>query len=166
VIDRAWVLSRFYRVAYQGARVWWFLARPKMRGVKCVITRGDEVLLVRHTYGDRRAWELPGGSIKRGEEPLAAARRETLEELGLAIPDWIPLGDFFAERQRRTDKLYCFHAMVEDVLPVADRVEIAETGWFSRAAPPAETGRFVSLILSMSEDAAARRAEAAALQAG
>ena len=163
MFDRAWFLSRFYRVAYQAARVWWFFAQPKMRGVKCVITRGEDVLLVRHTYGDRHAWELPGGSIKRGEEPLAAARRETREEVGLAISDWTPLGDFFAEYEHREDRLYCFHTVVGDVAPIPDRIEIAEAGWFPRAAPPAETGRFVRLILSMSERAAAERAEAAAL---
>jgi 8-oxo-dGTP diphosphatase len=166
VVDRAWVLSRFYRVAYQAARVWWFLMRPKLRGVKCVITRRDEVLLVRHTYGDRRAWELPGGSIKRREGPLAAARRETLEEVGLTISDWIPLGDFFAEYEHRQDTLFCFHAVVDDASPVPDRVEIAEAAWFPWAAPPAETARFVPRILSMSADAAARRAQAAALRAG
>jgi len=158
MVDRAWLLSRFYRVAYQAARVYWFFVHPNKRGVKCVITRGDEVLLVRHTYGDRRAWELPGGSIKRGEEPLAAARRETLEELGLKISDWVALGDFFAKHEHRADTLYCFHAVVDDVSPVADRVEIAEARWFSSATPPLPTGRFVRRILSMSEGAASRAA--------
>lgn len=167
MLDRAWVLSRFYRAAYRAARVYWFFVRPKLRGVKCVITRGDEVLLVRHTYGDRRAWELPGGSIKRGEAPVAAARRETREEVGLAISDWISLGDFFAEHEHRSDTLFCFHAVVGDAAPVPDRVEIAEAAWFSWASPPAETGRFVRLILTMSEDEAARRTEPpAALRAG
>jgi 8-oxo-dGTP pyrophosphatase MutT (NUDIX family) len=161
MVDRAWLLSRFYRVAYQGARLYWFFLRPKKRGVKCVLTRGEEVLLVRHTYGDRRAWELPGGSIKRGEEPLAAARREILEELGLSISDWTALGDFFAEHEHREDTLYCFHAIVEDGVPVPDRIEIAEVSWFPSAAPPAPIGRFVRRILSMAaaEAEARERAE-------
>ena len=87
MIDRKRLASWCYRLAWHAARVYWFVARPRMRGVKCVITRGDEVLLIRHTYGDRGAWELPGGSIKRGEAPLAAARRETFEEVGLSISD-------------------------------------------------------------------------------
>jgi 8-oxo-dGTP pyrophosphatase MutT (NUDIX family) len=136
MVDRAWVLSRFYRVAYHLARVYWFVARPKKRGVKCAITRAEEILLVRHTYGDRRSWDLPGGSIKRGEDPL---------------------GDFFARYEHRDDTMYCFHAAVEDANPVPDRVEIAEARWFPTAALPAHTGRFVRRILSMSEAAAARR---------
>jgi 8-oxo-dGTP pyrophosphatase MutT (NUDIX family) len=156
MLDRASLLSRFYRVAYPLARAYWFLTRPKQRGVKCVITRGDYVLLVRHTYGDRGAWDMPGGAIKRGEEPLAAARRETLEELGLSISEWTALGDFFARYEHRDDTMYCFHAVVDGVEPVADRVEIAEARWFPAAALPARTGRFVRRILTMSETAAAR----------
>ena len=156
--DRAWLLSRFYRVAYQLARVYWFVARPKKSGVKCLITRGDEVLLVRHTYGNRREWELPGGAIKRRELPLDAARRETLEELGLSISDWSALGDFFAKYEHRKDTMYCFHAVVGDVTPAADRIEIAQVRWFPAAALPTYTGRFVRRILSMSEAAAATEA--------
>jgi 8-oxo-dGTP pyrophosphatase MutT (NUDIX family) len=155
MLDRAWLLSRFYRVAYQFARVYWFLTRPTKRGVKCVITRGDEVLLVRHTYGDRRAWDLPGGAIKRGEAPVEAARRETHEELGLSISDWTALGDVFARYRHQDDTMYCFHAVVDDASPVPDRAEIAEVRWFPSAAPPARAGRFVRRILAMSRAAAA-----------
>ena len=69
------------RCAYIGLRAYWFLTRPHVIGVKCVVTHGDDVLLVRHTYG-HRAWDLPGGTVKRREVPLAAAQREMHEELG------------------------------------------------------------------------------------
>ena len=154
--DRTWLLSRFYRVAYQLARVYWFVARPRQRGVKCVITRDGDVLLVRHTYGNRRAWDLPGGGIKRGEAPVDAARREIHEELGMEILSWTELGDFFAKYEHRADTMYCFHAEVDGVSPAPDRVEIAEARWFPTAAPPARVGRFVRRILAMSEAAAAR----------
>jgi 8-oxo-dGTP pyrophosphatase MutT (NUDIX family) len=121
-----------------------------------VIMRGDDVLLVRHTYGNRNAWELPGGAIKRGEKPVDAARREMREELSLAIDDWVELGDFFAPYEHRGDTMYCFRADVDGVSPVADRVEIAEVRWFPVADPPRSTGRFVRRILSMSEAAGAR----------
>jgi 8-oxo-dGTP pyrophosphatase MutT (NUDIX family) len=159
MLDRAWLLSHFYRVAYQFARLYWLVVRPTKSGVKCVLTRGGEVVLVRHTYGNRREWELPGGAIKRGEAPLEAARRETREELGLSISDWRALGDFFAKYEHRKDTMYCFHATVpDDAAPIADRAEIAEARWFPVASPPARTGQFVRRILAMSQLAGATTA--------
>lgn len=52
--------------------------------------RGLEVLLA-HPGGplwakrDLGAWSIPKGEIAPGEEPLAAARREVEEEIGLAV---------------------------------------------------------------------------------
>src|SRR5437763_5090787 len=96
-----------YRVAYAGLRTYWFVRRPKLSGVKCVLTDGDEVLLVRHTYGPR-AWDLPGGAIKRGEAPLHAASREMNEELGVSIDDWRALGAVRVIVDHRRDLVHCF----------------------------------------------------------
>lgn len=53
-------------------------------GSVCVIERSDgAVLLVRLSY--RNSWGLPGGLLKRGETAADAARREVLEESGLAV---------------------------------------------------------------------------------
>jgi ADP-ribose pyrophosphatase YjhB (NUDIX family) len=53
------------------------------------------LLLVEPVY--KPWWEVPGGVVEAGEEPLAGCRREVLEELGLALPvgdllvvDWAP----------------------------------------------------------------------------
>ena len=45
----------------------------------------DHVVLVRqYRYAiDRWIWELPAGSLEPGEDPVAAARRECHEEIGL-----------------------------------------------------------------------------------
>lgn len=53
-------------------------------GAMCCIERSDgHLLLVQQSY--RRRWGVPGGLLKRGEEPAAAARREVLEEVGVEI---------------------------------------------------------------------------------
>jgi predicted NUDIX family NTP pyrophosphohydrolase len=61
---------------------------------------GVEVLLV-HPGGpywakkDAGAWSIPKGEVETGEDLLAAARREILEETGLAIEgECLPLGSF------------------------------------------------------------------------
>jgi len=61
------------------------------------MTSKDEVILVRqyrHAIG-RYTWELPAGTLKPGEEPLAAARRECQEEIGMVAERLEPLGSYF-----------------------------------------------------------------------
>jgi len=65
-----------------------------------------EVILIRqYRYAiDRWIWELPAGSIDAGEAPLAAARRECEEEIGLSagrvtrLGAWFPSPGFCDER--------------------------------------------------------------------
>lgn len=148
MVLRTRVLALCYRVAFRVLRVYWLFARPTKRGVKCVLTRRDEVLLVRHTYGDRQLWELPGGAIKRDEAPLDAARREMREELGLTISDFSELGHFTAHEEHRHDTLYCFGAELNGAVPAPDRVEIAEARWFPAGAPPDPVGRFARYMMA------------------
>lgn len=138
-----------YRLAYRGLRVYWFLRRPDVDGVKCVLTNGQRVLLVRHTYGPR-AWELPGGAIKPSEAPLSAATREMAEELGVTIEDWTALGEIRGRMHYRHDILHCFQAEVGDSPLVLDRGELVVAGWFSGGQLPDDVGRYVRPILELS----------------
>jgi 8-oxo-dGTP pyrophosphatase MutT (NUDIX family) len=49
-----------------------------------VLIRDDagRILLVRHVEGH---WQLPGGAVEPGETPAEAARRECMEEAGVAV---------------------------------------------------------------------------------
>lgn len=58
-------------------------------GVTAVVTRGDEVLMVRRA--DDGSWTPVTGIIDPGEEPADAAVRETLEETGV-VADPVRLG--------------------------------------------------------------------------
>lgn len=50
-----------------------------------VVSRRNEVLLLRRRRGDAEEWVLPGGRPRPGEGMLACARREVAEETGVAV---------------------------------------------------------------------------------
>jgi 8-oxo-dGTP pyrophosphatase MutT (NUDIX family) len=137
-----------YRLAFVLLRTYWFVSRPTLRGVKCVITDGQDVLLVRHTYG-ARAWDLPGGTIKRGEPPIDTARREMREELGLRIEDWAPLGEVWANIHHCRDTLHCFQATLRAPQLELERAELEAAAWFPRDRLPADTKPYVPGILAL-----------------
>jgi len=57
------------------------------------VARDDRgrVLIARHTYRRRRPWGLPGGWVRRGEDPADTVVREVLEESGLHIRTLNPI---------------------------------------------------------------------------
>lgn len=61
--------------------------QPVAVDLRCsaVVFRGEEVLLVRRIRNGGDDWVLPGGTPRPGESMAACARRETLEETGLAV---------------------------------------------------------------------------------
>jgi 8-oxo-dGTP diphosphatase len=86
--DLAW--RTIFRVGFTIARVWWQLTRPRHQGAMVAIYVDAALLLVRASY--RTEWHLPGGGIRRGEAPEAAARRELAEEIGLKTSALLPAG--------------------------------------------------------------------------
>jgi 8-oxo-dGTP pyrophosphatase MutT (NUDIX family) len=142
------------RCAYAGLRTYWFLLRPSVVGVKCVLTHGDDVLLVRHTYGSR-SWDLPGGTVRRREVPRDTARREMHEELGRRVEHWTPLGELYINTNHHDDNLHLFQTRVQDRELDLNLTELAEAAWFPRDALPADLARYVRLILTRVEPAKA-----------
>ncbi len=136
------------RCAYIGLRLYWFVFRPKVVGVKCVVRHDDDVLLVRHTYGPPN-WELPGGTVRhRREAPIDAARREMQEELGRRIEAWQSLGQLFTANGHHRDDLYLFQARIADRQLDIDLTELARADWFRRDQLPPNIGRHVGEILA------------------
>jgi 8-oxo-dGTP pyrophosphatase MutT (NUDIX family) len=127
-----------YRLVLLLMRGWWVVARPRSSGVRCVVRRGDAILLVRHSYGDRR-WMLPGGRMRHGEAPVATARREMRQELGIDAGRWTVIGCLGARagyrRRSRTEgfRRHSTYYVATELSTIAVNpraAEIAEARWF------------------------------------
>ncbi|CAH0526035.1 bifunctional NUDIX hydrolase/phosphatase PAP2 family protein [Vibrio hippocampi] len=57
--------------------------QPELIGALCLIRSDDRLLLIREYITHKLS--LPGGTIKKGEDPRVTAQRETWEESGIAV---------------------------------------------------------------------------------
>lgn len=76
-------LQTLYFVAYRAEMAVNFFIRPRVEGAYVAIWQGDRVLLILNSY--KSYYTLPCGKIKKGEDPMEAARRELREEVGLDL---------------------------------------------------------------------------------
>lgn len=89
-------------------------ARPFV-GVGAVVFKDRQVLLVRRGRPPRKGlWSLPGGLQEVGETVFAAARREVLEETGLAI-EVVELVDVVDSITRDAEDRARYHYTLVDV---------------------------------------------------
>lgn len=109
--------------------------------VCAIVTDGEgRVLLCRRAVEPRAgAWDLPGGFLEEGEQPVDGLRRELLEETGLEIEPLELLGvwlDRYGEGEAApwTLNLYWTARVVGGEPQAAD--DVAELGWFPLDALP------------------------------
>lgn len=68
-----------------------------------VLNEAGEAMIIegyKHGLG-RSSWQVVGGYLEKGEEPLAAVRRELREETGYESQEWQHLGSFVVDANRR-----------------------------------------------------------------
>ena len=101
------------------------------------LTAAGEIICFRQTkYGiDGLSLAVVGGYLEPGEEPLAAAQRELLEETGYEASDWIDLGQYRVDGNRGAGTAHLFLAggARRVAEPDADDLEEQELLHLSRA---------------------------------
>lgn len=124
-----------YRLAHALRVRWWRLRRPEVRGCR-VLALDDQgrILLIRHSYGSTR-WMLPGGGYSRGEEALAAAKRELREETGCELIDGRVIGRIFEPLHGARNRLTLVRGWTNDV-PCADGREVVAAEFFAPDSLP------------------------------
>jgi predicted NUDIX family NTP pyrophosphohydrolase len=84
---------------------------------------------------DDGAWSIPKGEYLPDEDPLSAAKREFLEETGLAADgEFIPLGDI----KQSGGKIVSVWALEHNVDPAALKSNTFEMEWPPRSGRAAE----------------------------
>lgn len=123
------------RLGHRLRKIWWRLRKSEVLGCS-VITRdqASRILLVRHSYG-HRAWGLPGGGLKRGEDAAEAAARELLEETGCILEGITKLGVATRQFHGAINRVEMFTAFTADI-PKPDGREILEARFFPQDALP------------------------------
>ena len=115
------------------SRAFWILVKPLSVGVRIILIRGPQILLVKHVYED--LWYLPGGLVEAGESLERAIRREAFEEVGAQVRDLELFGAYSNHREGQRGHVITFISRDFDVTGKTDE-EIEQWGFFDLHALP------------------------------
>ena len=130
VRDFAWRVA--YRTGFPRARLWWRLRQRPHQGALVAAYVDAAVLLVRSSY--RAEWSFPGGGVRPGEAPEAAAGRELAEDIGLTAPVLIHASAIAGTWDGQPDRVHFFEVRFDQAPALRlDRREIVGTRLVTRA---------------------------------
>lgn len=133
-------------------KLYWFIFRPKVLGVKCVIENNGKFLLVKINYGHHR-WIIPGGGVDKGESSVEAAIRETKEEVGLDVKDLVYIGSYESNKEYKQNTVEIFLCKSDTLETKVDPIEIEEAKWFTRSEfPTHDKGSSLDKIFEMYDE--------------
>jgi len=129
---------------------WPWIITPDFVNIAVITTEGDYLVFRQTKYSVKGTTLAPvGGYIEPGEKPLAAAKRELLEETGYAADQWENLGEFAVDGNRGNGIAHFF--LARGAHRVADRdaddLEEQEMLRLSRAEVEAAVARGAFKVL-------------------
>jgi 8-oxo-dGTP pyrophosphatase MutT (NUDIX family) len=107
--------------------------------MKAIIVFDKKFLLVQELLNDQKFWDIPGGTIEFGEEPIATLHREIFEEVGIEVSVKETVGVYTFMSRKKDLQVVCtvFHciptsAPVIDITNNPAQENIINYGWFSK----------------------------------
>lgn len=90
---------------------WQYIITPDFANIVAVTKDNKFIIIKTYKYAVKEISLSPvGGYIELGEEPLACAKRELLEETGYIADEWIYLGDYVVDSNRGCGRAYSYLA--------------------------------------------------------
>lgn len=126
------MINRFFHL-------YWRFRRGMTLGVRGVVLRDEEVLLVRHGYVS--GWHLPGGGVEPGETFEEALVKELMEEGNVRVTGAAKLHGLFQNRNASSRDHVAVYVVREFDYggPPQPTFEIQESKFFPLNALPTET---------------------------
>lgn len=132
------MLNALMRLVNAIRRLYWWLVRPKTRGVRGIVLNDHgEILLARHRY--LKGWYLPGGKVGRKEDAPTALQREIQEETGIkgALVGHL-VGTYTSEQEYKRDSIEVFFVRVSDSLSQRLDLEVEDARFFPIDSLPSD----------------------------
>jgi len=82
------------------------------------ITKNNEAVLIKqYRHGvEKVLWEIPGGVVEDGEDPMEGVKRELLEETGYTAAKFIETGRLYPNPALQTNTMYCYLALDAEIV--------------------------------------------------
>ena len=105
--------------------------------MKALIVRDGKFLALELEVGRKRIWDLPGGKVEHGEEPMLTLTREVWDETSLKVEPKEPVGVYYFMRisdgnQVVNNVFKCDAGNAKPVLPHKENEHISQLKWVSK----------------------------------